>query len=366
MSEFRAYIDNLGKYNEGTPMGAWLDFPVGEEEARKFTQSIGITDSFSAMATAEKIEDFLTDMPAYGYPVFGWDNREAAIEAIADRLVSQDTAWLKNTLNEFTTGDDISAEDKARCNALLLEVAGYEAARYEEMAIHDFESDYDFRVSPYSSISDLNLLALQLEDMDEQEKSIALGYCKENNISEPLEIANVCMQADEFSYLIVDNNGMTNRQEALGYAIVEELNPALKETLENTKIGDGLTAYEYFDFEKYGRDVEIGDGHFIDDETFMFYGGDPDTSLYSRDELMERAANSGNDKAWTFRKVEEQLEGNYNQIDGIINNSPKEPTGKEDKEPPSRLAEIRAMGNEARQEPREARERQTDRDEHER
>ena len=29
---FRAYITNLGKYNEGELVGEWVDFPIDEDE----------------------------------------------------------------------------------------------------------------------------------------------------------------------------------------------------------------------------------------------------------------------------------------------------------------------------------------------
>ncbi|MDR0461327.1 MAG: antirestriction protein ArdA [Nitrososphaerota archaeon] len=41
-------------------------------------------------------------------------------------------------------------------------------ARYEEMAIHDYESD--FTLDEYENIYDLNILAIKLEQMSENEK----------------------------------------------------------------------------------------------------------------------------------------------------------------------------------------------------
>ena len=42
MLELRAFITNLGKYNEGELVGEWVDFPIDEDEERELMERIGI------------------------------------------------------------------------------------------------------------------------------------------------------------------------------------------------------------------------------------------------------------------------------------------------------------------------------------
>ena len=56
---FKAYITNLGKYNEGDLVGKWVEFPIDEDDFNEELKSIGIgsTDEFGS--TYE--EWFITD-----------------------------------------------------------------------------------------------------------------------------------------------------------------------------------------------------------------------------------------------------------------------------------------------------------------
>ena len=56
----KAYITNLGKYNEGELIGKWIDFPISEEELQKVFEEIGINERYE--------EFFFTD---YENNVFG-------------------------------------------------------------------------------------------------------------------------------------------------------------------------------------------------------------------------------------------------------------------------------------------------------
>lgn len=42
MLELRAFITNLGKYNEGELVGEWVDFPIDEDEEQELMERIGI------------------------------------------------------------------------------------------------------------------------------------------------------------------------------------------------------------------------------------------------------------------------------------------------------------------------------------
>lgn len=42
----KAYITNLGKYNEGELIGKWIEFPISEEELQEVFEEIGINERY--------------------------------------------------------------------------------------------------------------------------------------------------------------------------------------------------------------------------------------------------------------------------------------------------------------------------------
>ena len=201
--QIRVYVANLGKYNEGKLVGAWLNLPT----------------------TNNKIQTFL--------------------------------------------------KEKVELNS-----------QYEEIAIHDYESD--FNLNENENLYDLNLLAIKLEQITENEKTLAAAYCNANGLKDIQSILNTCEQINEIHYVELEDNTWENKEEKLGYTILEEINSDLKTTLEQCKIGTRLTAYDYFDFEKYGRDISINEGYFATDNIFIFYTSDIDPKLYTLHELKEQ------------------------------------------------------------------------------
>lgn len=98
----------------------------------------------------------------------------------------------------------------------------------------------------------------------------------------------MCTQASNISYVEIDAIDCGSREEKLGYAMLEETDTDLKATLEQCKLGAGITAYDYFDFEAYGRDTEINNGYFASEEIFIFYTTDIDHKLYTIQEIKEQ------------------------------------------------------------------------------
>lgn len=45
MCEMKAYITNLGKYNEGCLVGKWIDFPIDEDDFTNELESIGVKEN---------------------------------------------------------------------------------------------------------------------------------------------------------------------------------------------------------------------------------------------------------------------------------------------------------------------------------
>ncbi|MDR2202976.1 MAG: antirestriction protein ArdA [Nitrososphaerota archaeon] len=157
--------------------------------------------------------------------------------------------------------------------------------QYEEIAIHDYESN--FNLGEHENLYDLNLLAVVLEQMSETEKNLASAYCNFNGLKTSLEILNVCVQIDDLFYVELDANSWGSREEKLGYALLDGVDSDLRVALEQCQIGNGLSVFEYFDFEKYGRDVSISDGYFVGDGFFVFYASDVNSERYTLQELRD-------------------------------------------------------------------------------
>jgi len=160
---------------------------------------------------------------------------------------------------------------------------------YEAYVIYGHSSA--FRFAGCDDLFSLNLLAVMLERLSKTEKNLVAAYCNHNGIVGVLGVLNVCMQVDgisfvEFSSFVgSDVRGWCCREKNLGYAMVDVFQPDLKVALEQCKLGGGLSAYDYFDFEKYGRDISINEGYFATDEIFICYTTDIDPKRYTIQEL---------------------------------------------------------------------------------
>ena len=154
-------------------------------------------------------------------------------------------AWL----NLPATHDEIKAFLKTKVGL---------NSQCEEYGVHDYESD--FSLGEYENLYTLNMLAVVLEQMSETEKDLAAAYCSYNGLKDTLSIINLCLQVSELSYVQIDANTWGSKEEKLGYKIVDEINTDIKTALEQCKLGNNLTAYDYFNFEAFGRDASINEG----------------------------------------------------------------------------------------------------------
>jgi hypothetical protein len=159
-------------------------------------------------------------------------------------------------------------------------------SQHEEYGAHDYDSD--FSLCEYENIYTLNMLAVVLEQMSETEKGLAVAYCDYNGLKDALNAINVCMQINELSYVAIDANTWGSKEEKLGCVLLDEIYTDIKAALEQCKLGNSLSAYDYFNFETFGRDASINDGYFASDEYFIFYDSDLDTKLYTFDEIKEQ------------------------------------------------------------------------------
>lgn len=97
------YITNLGKYNEGKLMGAWVHLPINmDEQYPEILKSIGINEEYEEYF----ITDYETDLPV---PINEYENVEQ-LNRIAEKIEQlniNDTEKLKAVLEWEYYGDDI-------------------------------------------------------------------------------------------------------------------------------------------------------------------------------------------------------------------------------------------------------------------
>ncbi len=83
MFEFKIFLTNLGKYNDGDLVGEWLDLPLSDEELKKAFIRIGIDG-------VKYEEYFITDYEnTFGIKVGEYDNLEELNE-LAELILSLD------------------------------------------------------------------------------------------------------------------------------------------------------------------------------------------------------------------------------------------------------------------------------------
>ena len=87
--DFKIYVTNLGKYNEGEMIGEWINLPATEEELQEVLDRIGINEEYE--------EVFITDYEnEFNYKVNEYDNLDELNE-LADALDNL-TDYEKETL----------------------------------------------------------------------------------------------------------------------------------------------------------------------------------------------------------------------------------------------------------------------------
>lgn len=105
----RAYITNLGRYNEGELVGQWVDFPCDEDDFEEILEEIGINENYEEWFVTDyecDIDDVASELGEYtsfdelngvAEALEAWDD-DGLAEAVVD-------IWGIDTLLE-TTPDD--------------------------------------------------------------------------------------------------------------------------------------------------------------------------------------------------------------------------------------------------------------------
>lgn len=119
---------------------------------------------------------------------------------------------------------------------------------YEEYFITDYECDF-YEIGEYESINTLNEIAEKIDNLDEEQEQVVKVLMSECGY----DLDDAIEKAESGDYRIyTDCNDMTD----VAYAVVEEC-----DYLRNVP----ETVARYFDYEAFGRDLEIeGSFHFLD------------------------------------------------------------------------------------------------------
>ena len=106
----RAYITNLGKYNEGELVGQWVNFPCDEDDFAEVLEEIGIDEHYEEWFVTDyecDIDDVISELGEYtsfdelngvAEALEAWDDDGLLAEAVID-------IWGADALLE-TTPDD--------------------------------------------------------------------------------------------------------------------------------------------------------------------------------------------------------------------------------------------------------------------
>ena len=165
---------------------------------------------------------------------------------------------------------------------------------HPDMAIFDYQAD--FEISEYEDIYELNQAVAQLKQLPEQDYEKVMDYCDARDITSPLEISNVCLQADEVPYERfpdwIDEN-VKDPEEKLGYALFENnsLAPEIKAA--------GMEGY--FDYKAYGRDEAIN-SYDIGDHGFVNKRISIDVEKYSYEEIQNQLKENGLDESTEYKE----------------------------------------------------------------
>ena len=238
--ELKAYITNLGKYNEGELIGEWVTFPIEQEELNKVFERIGIgsTDVFGQPYEEFFVTDYDGNMPK--------------------------DMWRE--LGEYT-----SIEDLQIAGRLLEKIneAGYDGVEIFS-ALMD-EAGMDYLDAASAVINDEYMYLPGVKD----DYDLGYHYAEECGLSE----GNIDRYFDYESF------GRDCRLEFYGddecddirtylglseYATDEEIGIAEIESLGDVScLSD---PGRYFDYEAFGRDIRIEGSYAFSDNGVVEYG----------------------------------------------------------------------------------------------
>ena len=147
---------------------------------------------------------------------------------------------------------------------------------YEEYMINDYETDLPIKISEYTNLTMLNLLALASEKVNNMEAIEA--YIDSQSTDDIEEIINIMLQEDDIPFYSYeeDSKYLSNEEK---YGMSKANWNGLQEVLDQHNVSD------YFDYERYGADddVILYDTGYLD----SIESGNIDLHYYSLEEIKE-------------------------------------------------------------------------------
>ena len=145
---------------------------------------------------------------------------------------------------------------------------------YEEYMINDYETDLPIKVSEYTNLTMLNLLALASERVNNMEAVEA--YIDSQGTDDIEEIINIMLQEDDIPFYSYeeDSEYLSNEEK---YGMSKANWSGLQDVLDQHNVSD------YFDYERYGADddVILYDTGYLD----SIESGNIDLHYYSLEEI---------------------------------------------------------------------------------
>ena len=117
---------------------------------------------------------------------------------------------------------------------------------YEEYIIADYENNFNFKISEYSNIDELNQVAEYLESLDEYEQQqvnalLDGGYIDYKNL------VNEDIELDNYIFVELDQNTILSDESNLAYSLID--------TFYNGDLSQIQDIENYFDYEKFANDL---------------------------------------------------------------------------------------------------------------
>ena len=260
---------------------------VGEEES-KYSLMYDFMDGHTGNGTMLPNSQMTISTSVYHSDE---DGDETISEAYKLELKPMEDDW------DYTGKVDVSVDD----NNIVINSHGVTGAfgiyvTVSSDAFKTFTSKVYFEISEYEDIYELNQAVAQLKQLPEQDYEKVMDYCDARDITSPLEISNVCLQADEVPYERfpdwIDEN-VKDPEEKLGYALFENnsLAPEIKAA--------GMEGY--FDYKAYGRDEAIN-SYDIGDHGFVNKIISIDVEKYSYEEIQNQLKENGLDESTEYKE----------------------------------------------------------------
>lgn len=240
---FRAFITNLGKYNEGELVGEWVDFPIDEDEFEEKLEEIGIgsTDEFGSPYEEWFVTDYDTNLPSFDWSMLGeYPNYESLqrygemiesapdIEALTNAM--EVTGNMEKAVEGLESGDIVfysGFDSMADFAEYLIDECG----GVEELGADNLETYFDYEALG----RELNFETYETTDPETDEDiDVSAGeyWCGDENASDY----------------------------DIGEAYVEQIG------------FEGISHPEYyFDYEAYGRDLSF-EGYTLTSDGVIYYG----------------------------------------------------------------------------------------------